>query len=119
MSSPPPPAAHDAVFTRIVQAIADSIHASYDVPAGLSVDPDVIRSVADAAAAQAKTAAHDALATHLRALLQVTEHDASSALVDTTSPAAGPVATPTSGAMPTLVILSTSDLAVIAAIEQS
>ncbi|XP_052143079.1 uncharacterized protein LOC127762644 [Oryza glaberrima] len=117
MSSPPPSAAHDAVFTRIVQAIADSIRASYDVPAGLSVDQAVIRSVADAAATRAETAAHDALATHLRPLLQAADQDASSTLVDNTSlpPAAGVVTAPTSGSMPTPVVLSSSDLAAIAA----
>uniref|UniRef100_A0A0E0BIE1 Uncharacterized protein n=1 Tax=Oryza glumipatula TaxID=40148 RepID=A0A0E0BIE1_9ORYZ len=117
MSSPPPPSAHDAVLAQVVQAIADSVHASYTAPEGLLVDPSSVRAVADAVAATVETAARDAIATLLRPHLQA---PASGELVDTASTLIDPTAAPATAAPATAVpltpiALSAADLAAVAA----
>lgn len=117
MSSPPPPFAHDAVLAQVVQAITDSVRASYTAPEGLLVDPSSVRAVADAAAAMAETAARDAIATLLRPHLQAPASgelvDMASTLVDPT--AAPATAAPTTAVPPTPIALSAVDLAAVAA----
>uniref|UniRef100_A0A0E0B079 Uncharacterized protein n=1 Tax=Oryza glumipatula TaxID=40148 RepID=A0A0E0B079_9ORYZ len=110
-----PPTAHDAALAQAVQAVADSVRASYKPPEELLVDPTTIRAVADAAATTAEAAARDAFTNFLRPLLQA---PAAGELVDTSSTLADPMTAPlppATDAPPSSLTLSAADLVAVVA----